>query len=1757
MKKNLCLFAVVCLILLIRGTALGSEAARLGDRSFDTLQEALDAAAEGDTVLLTSDRTENAVIRKDRVTLEMQSHTLLGEGDTLLRVEGKHVSVRNGKFGGQGQALKVTGEGFQGFQLSAYGMNCPSGALVEILGNAEMRECVFEDNAGSVIRMADGQSVLLEACEFRKNTSSESALVTLDHPETLLTIRSCDFTDNSVYLSCLHVQSGSAELKSCLFSGNTGDLCGALSVSEEGTCSLSDYTVIHDNQADGEEALTGGVFSLGSFQMDRSAVHGNRVSLSSQGAPDLNLMGSVDLPPAREMMDQPQGGTVFTGYVFYDHASGALYEDGNRVRESGCYEARQILYLAENGGNRYLSLGEALRSAGAGDTVRMISMQYGGPKVLSLSNLTLSGKRMILDLNDHTLRSRGKILQIPHTSQITLRNGTLEGTVENSGYLRLERVRKAAIEHLGGSLVFAGKSGDVHVTLQEGQSLSVEKGGSFSDLHLTLGEGDALSWNDLWTRKSPWLVVLSDNPDLTVTLSGISSPFVTFEYDPSLGGFCMKKQLPTGVWLDGTAGDDEKDGTHAAPVRTFARARQLLAEAVRKGLSPAGIFISGTVTVSGEEVWSLQEAGPSLKIFRDPLFRGLPVRVTGRLRLENITMDGNREAGQTSASPFLECSGSLELGKGARILNNRNEDGPGGIASRGGKIFLEEGALLQGNTGIFGGGIALYDQALLVMEGGTLAGNTASAGGGGLFIDRTSSAEITGGQISENSALGEDGRSGGGGILVEGEDSLRGSCRMARALIRDNTASTGGGLYASSGSGTWLYASSGSAIFGNRLLNDGEGRDLALIPGKNEAEQMTAFVSMNMLGGGEAAWRWDGDGPVSSGTVMKNTELAEYGSLLLRSHAATGSRQKAEKAASVRVTGNHALREGGGISSHGHVLMGKKTDLTVRKVWEDQDNLNLLRPDAVEVFLRACVLLEDVWVEIPLKDLDPSIPGSLVLNEANDWTGTWLDLPQTVLKGESAPTGYQNPEIHYSVYESNPSKDYVSRLTGNMEDGYTLTNYHLPGLASLSVIKRIDGREWNKDDTFQFRLKPLNGAPLRTVRGDMEELTVRMDALMEGHEAFFEPLLFTRSDLMGLGARSFFYTLEEVMPEEDTGFTPSDPVRVQVNLEEQNGQLMVTYGEERWDALMVPELVNTYHSRAGQSAVIRCGKTLMDGKGEALTDWQGRTFTLTLHALRDAPLPEEEEITLSGENPEAGFGPIRYESPGTYDYLITEKLPDGVDASHPADAGVLYDLSVHAVRVTVPDEGSGIPGTPVIEYRTDPEGSMVRMTNRTAPDAAAVLRIRKTLEGGVLKAGDFAFDLYASDARGNTVQWLDRTVCSADGLVVFQPLAFFHDDLFHPALRLSEAALNRYYLIRETNAPGKGYARRGEDLLIRVSIAHDPDHTLRVLSVAWKEGEEWKETGSEIPEIRNIYEAHGLERFSVSKRLAGTQWGEEDRFEIRVYPVNGAPLNGNKYLRAVADSTHTTVWFDPVIYNQEDLYDQEQDRYESRRIFSYLIHEYIGDEQGRDLNVTEEPFRNDRFQYARDLLLDVAVEDAGEGTLKVTVLPGENGLVRRYLTNQAADHPEVLSLPQPSAPPRDDKNRVYFSFTKEWVGEPGNPELDLLVYTPKGNAHPHRFNRTRQADGTWTYEAWFAEEKDYFVVEVPEQGYVVTYVNLPPYADVTDRCYDGGRIINRRIPATGDPDGLYLILGGSALILLCLLPALRRRGGGRKNRARF
>ena len=147
--------------------------------------------------------------------------------------------------------------------------------------------------------------------------------------------------------------------------------------------------------------------------------------------------------------------------------------------------------------------------------------------------------------------------------------------------------------------------------------------------------------------------------------------------------------------------------------------------------------------------------------------------------------------------------------------------------------------------------------------------------------------------------------------------------------------------------------------------------------------------------------------------------------------------------------------------------------------------------------------------------------------------------------------------------------------------------------------------------------------------------------------------------------------------------------------------------------------------------------------------------------------------------------------------------------------------------------------------------------------------------------------------------------------------------------------------------------------------------------------------------------------------------------------------------------------------------------------------------------------------------------------------------------------PTPKPTPRPTATPKPVSPDVYkFTFTKLWPGE-HEDSIDWVLYRPDGTVAHKKFNKRIVSANEWHYEAWFSEYADYYIIENVPDGYRVRYENVGAHAGETDRCYNGGTIINYKVPKTSDHANLTLwlssILLGMATVSTVIYTTGRRK----------
>jgi hypothetical protein len=185
------------------------------------------------------------------------------------------------------------------------------------------------------------------------------------------------------------------------------------------------------------------------------------------------------------------------------------------------------------------------------------------------------------------------------------------------------------------------------------------------------------------------------------------------------------------------------------------------------------------------------------------------------LTLKNITFKGSNA--NNAALIRVTAGGKLVLQDGAVITGNTNSSSGGGVEVTGNGKLDMTGGEISGNTVTSasqrGGGVYVNGSGEFTMSGGTISGNkttNSSSYGGGVSVDGGASFVMTGGVISGNTA----GNNAGGVYVYYGS-----TFTMHNGKISGNKAYTGGGVYVNDST----FTMNNGVISGNTATTNGGG----------------------------------------------------------------------------------------------------------------------------------------------------------------------------------------------------------------------------------------------------------------------------------------------------------------------------------------------------------------------------------------------------------------------------------------------------------------------------------------------------------------------------------------------------------------------------------------------------------------------------------------------------------------------------------------------------------------------------------------------------------------------------------------------------------------------------------------------------------------------------------------------------------------------------------------------------------------------
>lgn len=635
------------------------------------------------------------------------------------------------------------------------------------------------------------------------------------------------------------------------------------------------------------------------------------------------------------------------------------------------------------------------------------------------------------------------------------------------------------------------------------------------------------------------------------------------------------------------------------------------------------------------------------------------------------------------------------------------------------------------------------------------------------------------------------------------------------------------------------------------------------------------------------------------------------------------------------------------------------------------------------------------------------------------------------------------------------------------------------GAKNLMVTKTIDGRKFQKDDTFSFQLTAdKNNPAVATLPENADGITI---AYADGDDtasktAAFGDITFT------LPGTYTFYVSEKAPADADKlgGMTYSDEqytVTVEVtDAQDGNGKLdaaitkIVNKAGDEVDGLA---FTNTYEP-GGTTDLPETGKGSIQLR-KVLTgkEWDGDEFKFQLTAksattpdgseIGDVPMPEQTEKTVSAKTgtedgndyADFGFGPITYSQAGTYVYEVSETVGD--------NAGISYDDHKATVTVTVVDNlHGGFTATASVE-----NGTFTNMYHSELDyNAAGGVEIVKTFNNADMR--EFSFTVTPADQASADKLGIDM----AGETFITKPGATVGDDnASHAEIMVIDAATEAKftqddaddtytYTVQETKGTDGSVTYDGTVYTVTIATADDGQGGIKVTTTV-TDGADYTQTyvydnddatddPTAVIPFTNTYTAtgelggNGSTSIKATKTLTNRPMTDGE-FTFNV--TNAADPAGT----VVATGTNAadgTVTFGAIGYSIDQMLKDVDNGLatpivvDGKNTFTYQ-YTVAEDQTGFDEGVTA---------IADSFSITVTVTDNGDGTLGIAVTypDGGDGLTFRNAYGEGEQGQATLNIAGEkiyNIVSGDKAPAIEGKYTFTLTGEDGAPMPDTTTAT--------------------------------------------------------------------------------------------------------------
>lgn len=392
--------------------------------------------------------------------------------------------------------------------------------------------------------------------------------------------------------------------------------------------------------------------------------------------------------------------------------------------------------------------------------------------------------------------------------------------------------------------------------------------------------------------------------------------------------------------------------------------------------------------------------------------------------------------------------------------------------------------------------------------------------------------------------------------------------------------------------------------------------------------------------------------------------------------------------------------------------------LTVTKTWKNaRDDARATQP---------------VHVQVTRNGADYGTP--VELSASNNWTGT---VTVTGNPADASAWGARETDGDLSNYTTTVAVDGLNLSVTNTHKAWSVT---VDGATELAGTKTLTGRTLVADE-FSFTITPCGGAPAPT------QTTAKNDAAGNLH---FGDITF---DAPG----TYYYDVAEVTDGlADKGITAqTSPLQVKIDVVEKDGALVAQVSLPKGGLAFA----NAYKPSDVTVEVTATKQLVSKQEGVKAPDLKVGDFSFNITG--DGPLPAATTV-FNDEAGDVSFGAITFKKSDLGDEM--NKMFTYQVSESGSKAGVTNDPSSKTFTITVTDNGDG--------SMTAKMSSIDPFVNTYAAQSASYsvsddVTVSKQLDGRVLEAGDFTFEL--DDANGKRVTTATN---DAKGNVVFPSVTY-------------------------------------------------------------------------------------------------------------------------------------------------------------------------------------------------------------------------------------------------------------------------------------------------------------------------------------------------------------------------------------------------